>query len=143
MQQRTLSIVKPDAVAKHGIGPILARIEKGGLRIVAGRLLRLSRGEAEAFYAVHSARPFFGSLCDFMSSGPVFVSVLEGENAIVRYREVLGATDPAKADAGTVRKDFGTDVERNAAHGSDAPETAAQEIGFFFSARELAGLGVR
>lgn len=143
MQQRTLSIIKPDAVAKHGVGPILARIEKGGLRVVAGRLLRLTRGEAEAFYAVHSARPFFGSLCDFMCSGPVFVSVLEGENAIARYREVLGATDPAKADAGTVRKDFGTDVERNAAHGSDAPETASQEIGFFFSSRELAGLGVR
>ncbi|MEI8358407.1 MAG: nucleoside-diphosphate kinase [Deltaproteobacteria bacterium] len=142
MQQRTLSIVKPDAVAKHGIGPVLARIEQGGLRIVAGRLLRLSRAEAEAFYSVHSARPFFGSLCDFMSSGPVFVSVLEGENAIARYREVLGATDPAKAEAGTVRKDFGTDVERNAAHGSDAPETAAQEIGFFFPARELASLGV-
>lgn len=143
MKQRTLSIIKPDAVAKHGVGPILARIEAGGLRVVAGRHLRLSRAEAEAFYAVHSARPFFGSLCDFMSSGPVFVSVLEGENAIARYREVLGATDPAKADAGTVRKDFGTDVERNAAHGSDAPETAAQEIAFFFAARELAGLGVR
>ncbi|MFM7141117.1 MAG: nucleoside-diphosphate kinase [Alphaproteobacteria bacterium] len=143
MQQRTLSIIKPDAVSKHGVGPILARIEKGGLEVVAGRLLRLSRSEAEAFYAVHSARPFFGSLCDFMSSGPVFVSVLQGEDAIARYRGVLGATDPAKADAGTVRKDFGTDVERNAAHGSDAPETAAQEIAFFFSARELAGLGVR
>ena len=143
MQQRTLSIVKPDAVAQHGIGPVLARIEQGGLRIVAGRLLRLSRAEAEAFYSVHSARPFFGSLCDFMSSGPVFVSVLEGENAIARYREVLGSTDPAKAEAGTVRKDFGTDVERNAAHGSDAPETAAQEIGFFFPARDLASLGVR
>lgn len=143
MKQRTLSIIKPDAVAKHGVGPILARIEAGGLRVVAGRHLRLSRAEAEAFYAVHSARPFFGSLCDFMSSGPVFVSVLEGENAIARYREVLGATDPAKADAGTVRKDFGTDVERNAAHGSDAPETAAQEIAFFFAARELVGLGVR
>jgi nucleoside-diphosphate kinase len=140
MQERTLSIIKPDAVAKHGIGPILARIEQGGLRVVAGRYLRLSRKEAEAFYAVHQSRPFYGDLCTFMSSGPVFVSVLEGEGAIARYREVLGATDPAKAAAGTVRKDFGTDVEKNAAHGSDAPETAKVEIGFFFSARELAGL---
>jgi nucleoside-diphosphate kinase len=140
MLERTLSIIKPDAVAKHGIGPVLARIEAGGLRVVAGRFLRLSTKEAEAFYAVHRERPFFNDLCKFMCSGPVFVSVLEGENAIARYREVLGATDPAKAAAGTVRKDFGTDVEKNAAHGSDAPETAKVEVGFFFSARELASL---
>ena len=138
MAQRTLSIVKPDAVAKHGIGAVLARIEQGGLRVVAGRTLQLSRAQAEAFYAVHAERPFFSDLCDFMTSGPVFVSVLEGENAIVRYREVLGATDPSKADAGTVRADYGTDVEKNAAHGSDAPETAAQEIAFFFPGTDLA-----
>jgi nucleoside-diphosphate kinase len=137
MLQRTLSIIKPDAVAKHGVGAILQRIEAGGLRVIAGRLVRLSRAEAEAFYAVHKERPFYRSLCEFMSSGPVFVSVLEGEDAITRYRDVLGATDPAKAAPGTVRKDFGTDVEKNAAHGSDAPETARTEIAFFFSEREL------
>lgn len=136
--ERTLSIIKPDAVAKHGIGKVLARIEEGGLRVVAGRFLRLTRHQAEAFYAVHKERPFYGSLCDFMTSGPVFVSVLEGENAIARYREVLGATDPAKAGPGSVRKDFGTDVERNAAHGSDGPDTARQEIAFFFAGTELA-----
>jgi nucleoside-diphosphate kinase len=135
---RTLSIIKPDAVKKHGIGKVLARIEQGGLRVVAGRYLQLTRQQAEAFYAVHKQRPFFADLCTFMTSGPVFVSVLEGESAITRYREVLGATDPAKAAAGTVRKDFGTDVEKNAAHGSDAPETAAQEIAFFFAGTDLA-----
>jgi len=140
MSERTLSIIKPDAVAKHGIGAILAMIEKGGLRVVAGRYLRLSRREAEAFYAVHRERPFFASLCEFMSSGPVFVSVLEGSNAIARYREILGPTDSTKAPKGTVRGDFGTDVEKNAAHGSDAPETARNEIAFFFPARELASL---
>ena len=138
--ERTLTIIKPDAVAKHGIGAILAMIEKGGLRVVAGRYLRLSRREAEAFYAVHRERPFFASLCEFMSSGPVFVSVLEGSNAIARYREILGPTDSTKAPKGTVRGDFGTDVEKNAAHGSDAPETARNEIAFFFPARELASL---
>jgi nucleoside-diphosphate kinase len=138
MKQRTLSIVKPDAFAKHGVGRILAAIEKAGLRIVAGRTTRLSRAQAEAFYAVHCERPFFSSLCDFMTSGPVFISVLEGENAITRYREVLGATDPAKAAPGTIRADFGTDVEKNAAHGSDGPETAQVEVGFFFSGAELA-----
>jgi nucleoside-diphosphate kinase len=135
---RTLSIIKPDAVKKHGIGKVLARIEEGGLRVVAGRYLQLTRKQAESFYAVHKERPFYGELCAFMTSGPVFVSVLEGENAIARYREVLGATDPAKAGPGTVRKDFGTDVEKNAAHGSDAPETAAQEIAFFFPGTDLA-----
>jgi len=136
--ERTFSIIKPDAVKKHGIGKVLARIEEGGLRVVAGRYLRLTRAQAEAFYAVHEARPFFGDLCTFMTSGPVFVSVLEGENAVTRYREILGATDPAKAGPGSVRKDFGTDVEKNAAHGSDAPETAAEEIAFFFAGTDLA-----
>jgi nucleoside-diphosphate kinase len=135
---RTLSIIKPDAVKKHGIGKVLARIEQGGLRVVAGRYLQLTLKQAESFYAVHKERPFYGELCTFMTSGPVFVSVLEGDDAIARYREVLGATDPAKAAAGTVRKDFGTDVEKNAAHGSDAPETAAQEIAFFFAGTDLA-----
>jgi nucleoside-diphosphate kinase len=140
MVERTLSIIKPDAVAKHGVGRILARIEEGGLKVVAGRLVHLSRTEAEAFYAIHRERPFYRSLCDFMSSGPALVSVLEGEGAIARYRAVLGATDPTKAEPGTVRRDFGTDVEKNAAHGSDGPDTAAAEVAFFFSARELAGL---
>jgi nucleoside-diphosphate kinase len=135
--ERTLSIIKPDAYAKFGIGGILTLVEKGGLRVVAGRTTQLSRAEAEAFYAVHRERPFFKSLCDFMTSGPVFVSVLEGENAIARYREVLGATDPAKAAPGTVRAGFGTDVEKNAAHGSDAPDTARVEIAFFFPGREI------
>ena len=143
MLERTFSIVKPDAFAKHGVGPVLARIEAGGLRVVAGRVVRLNRAEAEAFYAVHRERPFFGSLCDFMCSGPVFVSVLEGDNAVARYREVLGATDPAKAAKGTVRADFGTDVEKNAAHGSDGADTARAEIAFFFSDRELASLATR
>ncbi len=137
MADRTFSIVKPDAVAKHGIGPVLARIEAGGLRVVAGRMTRLSRTQAEAFYAVHKERPFYSDLCDFMTSGPVFVSVLEGENAIARYREVLGATNPADAAAGTVRADFGTDVEKNAAHGSDGPDTAKEEIAFFFPGADL------
>jgi nucleoside-diphosphate kinase len=139
MLERTLSIIKPDAVAKHGIGRILASIEAGGLRIVAGRTLRLSLADAEAFYAVHRARPFYASLCQFMSSGPVFVSVLEGEGAIARYREILGATDPAKAAKGTIRAEFATDVEKNAAHGSDSPDTARSEIAFFFADRDLIG----
>lgn len=137
MAERTFSIIKPDAVAKHGIGPVLARIEAGGLKVVAGRVTQLSRAQAEAFYAVHKERPFYSDLCDFMTSGPVFVSVLEGDNAITRYREVLGATNPADAAAGTVRADFGTDVEKNAAHGSDAPETAKEEISFFFPGADL------
>ncbi|MDG2303872.1 MAG: nucleoside-diphosphate kinase [Candidatus Binatia bacterium] len=137
MADRTFSIVKPDAVAKHGIGPVLARIEEGGLRVVAGRMTRLTRAQAESFYAVHKERPFYSDLCDFMTSGPVFVSVLEGDNAIARYREILGATNPADAAAGTVRADFGTDVEKNAAHGSDGPDTAKEEISFFFPAADL------
>ena len=135
--ERTLSIIKPDAVAKNVIGEIYARFEKSGLKVIAARMMHLSRADAEGFYAVHKARPFFGDLCTFMTEGPVVVSVLEGPNAILRHRELLGATDPAKADDGTVRKLHGTSIERNAAHGSDAPETAAFEIGYFFNALEI------
>jgi nucleoside-diphosphate kinase len=137
MKERTLAIVKPDAVAKQKIGAVLARAEDAGLRLVAGKFLRLSRDDAARFYVVHRERPFYDSLCGFMSSGPVFVGVLEGENAIARWRDIMGATDPAKAAAGSVRRDFGTNVERNATHGSDAPDTARWEIGFFFGEYEL------
>jgi nucleoside-diphosphate kinase len=137
MRERTLSIVKPDAVAKRKIGEILARAEEQELRVVSGKLLRLSRDDAARFYVVHRERPFYGDLCEFMSSGPVFVSVLEGESAIAKWREIMGATDPAKAAAGSVRHDFGTNVERNATHGSDAPDTARWEIAFFFGELEL------
>jgi nucleoside-diphosphate kinase len=135
--ERSLAIVKPDAVRRGLTGDILKRIEASGLAIVAIRKLQLSRAEAEKFYAVHKARPFFSGLCDYMTSGPVVVAVLAGENAIAKWRQLMGATDPKKADAGTIRKDFGIDVEQNATHGSDAPETAAQEIAFFFPAREI------
>ncbi len=135
--ERTFSIVKPDAVANNAIGGVLNLIEKGGLKIIASKMIHMSKKEAEGFYAVHKDRPFFGDLTNFMSEGPCVVSVLEGENAIARYREVLGATNPEEADAGTVRKDFGTNIERNAAHGSDAPDTAAFEIGYFFNALEI------
>jgi nucleoside-diphosphate kinase len=137
MVQRTLSIVKPDAVANNAIGGVLAVIEKGGLKIIASKMIHLTRAQAERFYAVHKERPFFGDLTKFMSEGPVVVSVLEGANAIDRYRELLGATNPEKAGPGTIRQLYGTNVERNAAHGSDAPETAAVEIAFFFNALEL------
>jgi len=137
MTERTLSIVKPDAVAKNAIGGVLSIFEKGGLRIVATKMVRLTRAQAEGFYAVHRERPFFPTLCDFMSEGPIVVSVLEGEGAIARHRELLGATDPSKAADATVRRLYGTNIERNAAHGSDAPETAAFEIGYFFNALEL------
>mgnify|MGYP001083813232 FL=1 len=137
MVQRTLSIVKPDAVANNAIGGVLAVIEKGGLKIIASKMIHMTRAQAERFYAVHRERPFFGDLTKFMSEGPVVVSVLEGANAIERYREMLGATNPEKAAPGTVRQLYGTNVERNAAHGSDAPETAAVEIAFFFNALEL------
>jgi nucleoside-diphosphate kinase len=137
MVQRTLSIVKPDAVANNAIGGVLSVIEKGGLRIIASKMIHMSRAQAEHFYAVHKERPFFGDLTAFMSEGPVVVSVLEGANAIERYRELLGATNPEKAAPGTVRQLYGTNVERNAAHGSDSPETAAVEIAFFFNALEL------
>jgi nucleoside-diphosphate kinase len=135
--ERTLSIVKPDAVGRQLIGEIIKRFEAAGLKIVAGKLLRLTPERAQAFYAVHKERPFFASLCSYMSSGPIFVSVLEGEDAIAKNREIMGATDPAKATAGTVRKDFGKDVEQNAVHGSDGAETAANEIAFFFKPDEI------
>jgi len=135
--ERTLAIVKPDAVRRGLTGDILKRIEASGLTIVAMRKIQLSRADAEKFYDVHKARPFFSGLCDYMTSGPVVLTVLQGDKAISRWRQLMGATDPKKADAGTIRKDFGIDVEQNATHGSDAPETAAQEIGFFFPAREI------
>ena len=131
--ERTLSIIKPDAVAKNVIGKIVSRFEAAGLKIAAGKLVHLSRAEAEQFYAVHSARPFFKDLVEFMISGPVFVQVLEGENAIAKNRDLMGATDPKKADAGTIRADFADSIDANAVHGSDAPETAAAEISFFFA----------
>ncbi len=132
-----MAIVKPDAVRRGLTGDIVKRIEASGLTIVAMRKIHLSRADAEKFYEVHKARPFFRGLCDYMTSGPVVIAVLEGENAISNWRRLMGATDPKKADAGTICKDFGIDVEQNATHGSDAPETAAQEIAFFFPAREI------
>jgi len=137
MIQRTLSIVKPDAVAKNAVGGILAIVEGGGLKILASKMIHMTRSLAEGFYAVHKERPFFGDLTKFMSEGPVLVSVLEGEEAIAKYRELLGATNPAEAAEGTVRKLYGSDIERNAAHGSDAPETAEFEINYFFNALEI------
>jgi nucleoside-diphosphate kinase len=130
--ERTLSIIKPDAVAKNVIGQIYARFEGAGLKIVAARLVQLSRNEAEQFYAVHAARPFFKDLVDFMISGPVMITALEGENAILTNRELMGATDPKKAEAGTIRADFADSIDANAVHGSDAAETAAVEVAFFF-----------
>lgn len=135
--ERTLSIIKPDAVAKDRIGAIYGRFENGGLHIVAAKMLRLSRAQAEAFYAVHKERPFYSSLVEFMTSGPVMVQVLEGANAIRKNREIMGATDPAKAAPGTLRADFAASVEHNAVHGSDGPETAKAEIGFFFRDDEI------
>ena len=132
VMERTLSIIKPDAVAKNVIGQIYARFEAAGLKVVAARMMHLSRAQAEAFYAVHKARPFFKDLVDFMISGPVMVQALEGEQAIARHRELMGATDPKKAEKGTIRADFADIIDANAVHGSDAPETAAQEIAFFF-----------
>ncbi|HYN62004.1 MAG TPA: nucleoside-diphosphate kinase [Rubrivivax sp.] len=130
--ERTLSIVKPDAVAKNVIGQIYARFESAGLKIVAARMAHLSRAEAEAFYAVHKARPFFNDLVEFMTSGPVMLQVLQGEGAIARNRDLMGATDPKKAEKGSIRADFADSIDANAVHGSDAPETAAVEIAFFF-----------
>jgi len=130
--ERTLSIIKPDAVAKNVIGQIVARFEGANLKVIAAQMRQLSRADAERFYAVHSARPFFKDLVDFMVSGPVFVQVLEGENAILKNRDLMGATDPKKADKGTIRADFADSIDANAVHGSDAPETAAVEIAFFF-----------
>ena len=130
--ERTLSIIKPDAVAKNVIGEIYSRFEKSGLRIAAARMAWLSRAEAEGFYAVHRERPFFKDLVEFMISGPVMIQVLQGDNAIARNRELMGATDPRKAAAGTIRADFADSIDANAVHGSDSPETAAAEIAYFF-----------
>lgn len=135
--ERTLSIIKPDAVAKNATGAILKAIQDSGLRVVALKMIRLTEQQARGFYAVHKARPFYADLVKFMSSGPVVVSVLEGEGAIARWRELMGPTDSAKAPKGTIRGDFGSDVERNASHGSDAPETARVEIPYFFNAGEI------
>lgn len=137
--ERTLSIIKPDAVGRGLIGEILRRFEAAGLKIVGAKLLRLSAAQAKAFYAIHKERPFYSSLTEYMSSGPILVSVLEGEGAIIKNREIMGATDPAKAVAGTIRRDCGRDVEQNAVHGSDAPETAKWEIAFFFKPDEIHG----
>jgi nucleoside-diphosphate kinase len=137
--QRTLAIIKPDAVAGRHVGRIIQRIEDSGFQIRAMRMLHLSKAEAEGFYAVHRERPFFRSLTAFMSSGAVIVLALEAEDAIRKWRTLMGATDPSKADAGTLRKEFGRSIENNATHGSDAPETAAFELGYFFPAIDLAG----
>jgi nucleoside-diphosphate kinase len=135
--ERTLSIIKPDAVKKNVIGQILARFEGAGLRVIAARMMHLSRAEAEGFYAVHKDRPFFRDLVDFMISGPVLVQVLEGDNAIAKNRDLMGATDPRKAAKGTIRADFAASIDANAVHGSDAPETAKVEIAYFFPASQV------
>ena len=137
--QRTFSIIKPDATARNLTGAINAKIEEAGLRIIAQKRIRMSKEQAEGFYAVHKERPFFNDLVSFMISGPVVVQVLEGENAIAKYREVMGATNPEDADEGRIRKEFAESIEANSVHGSDAPETAAQEIPFFFSDDEIVG----
>lgn len=135
--ERTLSIIKPDAVAKNVIGQIYARFESAGLKVIGARMMFLSKAQAEGFYAVHRERPFFGDLVKFMTSGPVMVQVLEGENAILRNRDLMGATDPAKAAPGTIRADFASSIDANAVHGSDGPQTAASEIAYFFSTLDL------
>jgi nucleoside-diphosphate kinase len=135
--ERTFSIIKPDAVAKNVIGQIYSRFEGAGLKVIASRMMHLSRGEAEAFYGVHRERPFFKDLVDFMISGPVMVQVLEGDNAILKNRDLMGATDPKKAAPGTIRADFADSIDANAVHGSDAPETAAVEIAFFFPGMQI------
>ncbi len=137
--ERTLSIIKPDAVSRNLSGAILKMIQDAGLKVVAMKMIQLSKAEAEGFYAVHKERPFFGSLVDFMISGPVVVSILEGDDAIARYRKLMGATNPANADEGTIRKTYALDIEKNSVHGSDAPETAAFETSYFFSALEMVG----
>ncbi|WP_421950655.1 nucleoside-diphosphate kinase [Pelagibacterium sp.] len=137
--QRTFSIIKPDATKRNLTGKIISKFEDAGLRIVASKRIQMTREQAEGFYAVHKERPFFGELVDFMISGPVVVQVLEGEDAIARNREVMGATNPENADAGTIRKEFALSVGENSVHGSDAPETAAEEIKFFFSDDEIVG----
>ncbi|AVC44960.1 nucleoside-diphosphate kinase [Francisella tularensis subsp. novicida] len=138
-KQRTLSIIKPDAVEKNVIGEIYSRFEKAGLRIIAAKMNHLSKAEAEGFYAVHKDRPFFSALVEFMISGPVMIQVLEGENAIAKNRELMGATNPKEAKAGTIRADFADSIDANAVHGSDAEDTAAQEIRYFFSDTEIFG----
>jgi len=135
--ERTLSIVKPDAVGKNIIGEIYKRFENAGLQIVAAKMLHMTREQAEQFYAVHKERPFFNALVEFMTTGPIMVQVLEGENAIAKNREVMGATNPAEAEPGTIRADYATTIDENAVHGSDAPETARNEIAFFFSEDEI------
>ncbi len=135
--ERTLSIIKPDGVEKGVIGQVVARFEQAGLKPIAMRMVHLSRAEAEGFYAVHKARPFFNDLVKFMTSGPAVLMVLEGENAVARNREIMGATDPKKAAAGTIRKDFATDIEKNTVHGSDSPENAAIEVAYFFRQVDL------
>lgn len=135
--ERTLSIIKPDGVEKNLIGEVYRRFESGGLRIVAARMLQLSREQAEGFYAVHRERPFYGDLVSYMTSGPVVVQVLEGENAIARNREIMGATNPADAAPGTIRADFAASIEENVVHGSDGPDTAATEVAFFFDESEI------
>jgi nucleoside-diphosphate kinase len=137
--ERTFSMIKPDATGRNLTGKINTKLEDAGLRIVAQKRVWMSRKQAEAFYAVHKARPFFDELCAFMSSGPTVVQVLEGENAIAKNREVMGATDPAKADAGTIRKEFANSIGENSVHGSDAPETAKDEIAFWFAGNEIVG----
>ena len=139
IKQRTLSIIKPDAVEKNVIGEIYSRFEKAGLRIIAAKMKHLSKAEAEGFYAVHKDRPFFSALVEFMISGPVMIQVLEGENAIAKNRELMGATNPKEAKAGTIRADFADSIDANAVHGSDAEDTAAQEIRYFFSDTEIFG----
>lgn len=135
--QRTLSIIKPDAVAKNVIGEIIARFEQANLTITAAKMLHLSKEQAEGFYAEHSERPFFGPLVEFMTSGPVVVQVLEGEGAVLKNRELMGATNPQEAEAGTIRSDFAQSIDANAVHGSDSPESAAREISYFFASEEL------
>jgi nucleoside-diphosphate kinase len=137
MTERTLSIIKPDAVSKNVIGQIISRFEKGGLRIAAAKMMRLSKTQAEQFYAVHKERPFFAALVSFMCSGPVLVQVLEGSNAIALNRQIMGATNPKDAAAGTIRADFADSIDHNAVHGSDSPETAQQEVAFFFNPEEI------
>ena len=137
--ERTLAIIKPDGVARGLIGQVIERLEKRDLKIIAMKMIRMSKAQAEGFYAVHRERPFFKSLTDFMASGPVIVMVLEGKNVIEKYRELMGATDYREAAPGTIRKDFATDIEKNVVHGSDAPQTAAFEIGYFFNSFEIVG----
>ena len=137
--ERTLSIIKPDAVSRNLAGAILKMIQDAGLKVVAMKMIQLSKAEAEGFYAVHKERPFFRSLVDFMTSGPVVVSILEGDDAIAKYRKLMGATNPANAEEGTIRKTYALDIEKNSVHGSDAPETAAVETGYFFSSLEMVG----